>query len=349
MISNQIDHITLVLDASSSMTNHSGSLVRVVDNLVAHLARQSKEQEREVRVTVYTFADRGTVKCLVWDKDALRMPSINGLYVARGNTALIDATLMALRDMATIPQKYGDHAFLTYVLTDGEENDSREGGQVLQTMLKSRPDNCTEALLVPDAQGVFNAKRIGIPAGNITIWDTTSKTGAEEAVRTIQQATDSYMTSRATGVYRGTSNLFGGAAQVNTATVQAAGLKPVDPNTYKLIPVIPSDGVKNYKGEIEISTYVKSVNNGLYRVGSVYYPLVPGMRPPKIAPQKGVAVLDKKANLLYSGPQARQMLGLPTTGTVAVKPDANPEWTVYVQSTSPNRYLTPHSQILMFN
>ena len=345
---NYIHHIAVALDRSGSMSGLENTVVKVIDALVADLAEQSKRLNQETRITIYAFDT--TVECLIWDMDVLRAPSIAQLYKVNlnGMTSLIDATIKAIDELRLVTEIHGDHGFLTYVVTDGGENSSRHTAMTLTQKIQGLADNWTLGFLVPNFQGVDNAKRFGVPAGNVITWDATSTRGVEEFGEKIATANSNYMTMRATGV-RSTTNLFGGANIVNAATVKAAKLKPVDPKTYKLVPVIPPPGFDKDTDKIEIAPYVRSINNGLYDVGSVYYPVVTGLkRNPRIAPQKSIAVLDNKTQMLYSGPGVRTMLGLPEDGTVTVKPATNRDWTVYVQSTSPNRHLTPHTQILMF-
>jgi hypothetical protein len=54
---NYINHVALVLDASSSMSSHRSTVVKVADEQIKHLARRSTELDQETRVTVYAFAD----------------------------------------------------------------------------------------------------------------------------------------------------------------------------------------------------------------------------------------------------------------------------------------------------
>ena len=85
---NRINHMAFVLDASTSMRDHARTLPEVADAQVAHLARLSEELGQETRISVYTFGSQGTTKCLVYEKDVLRLPSIKGLYQIGGMTAL---------------------------------------------------------------------------------------------------------------------------------------------------------------------------------------------------------------------------------------------------------------------
>src|SRR6478736_1986894 len=118
-----INHVALVLDGSSSMSSHKSNLIKVADEQIKYLALRSEELQQETRVSVYLFAD--TVQCLIFDMDVMRLPSISDLYRSSGMTALVDAVVKSQDDLATTSQIYGDHGFLTFVLTDGMENASK--------------------------------------------------------------------------------------------------------------------------------------------------------------------------------------------------------------------------------
>src|SRR5215472_7586635 len=116
---NYINHITIVGDQSASMGRHATAFVKVYDNLVAHLVERSKHHDQETRITTYLFDSIGGVQCVTYDKDVLRVPSIAKAYRPRGMTPLVDASMLAIKDLRMVPQKYGSHAFLTFVITDG--------------------------------------------------------------------------------------------------------------------------------------------------------------------------------------------------------------------------------------
>lgn len=98
---NYINHVALVLDASSSMRRLSHKVVEVADQQIAYLARRSQELDQETRVTVYVFADQ--VECVIYDKDVLRMPSLKQMYRVGGMTALLAATLKSQRSWRRRP------------------------------------------------------------------------------------------------------------------------------------------------------------------------------------------------------------------------------------------------------
>ncbi|KJK37268.1 hypothetical protein UK15_23100 [Streptomyces variegatus] len=339
---NYINHVALVLDASSSMSHLSRKVVDVADQQIAYLARRSGELDQETRVTVYIFADK--VECVIYDKDVLRMPSLKQLYRTGGMTALLAAALKSQRELAQTAQLYGDHSFLTFVLTDGQENashrcqdsptkDPRQLVQAVAQMIETQQDNWTLAVLVPDQMGKREAMQCGFPKDNIAIWDATSTQGLEEAGQVIQQATENFMMGRAQGI-RGSRAVFStGAEAVNEDTIKAAGLSPADPTTYQLIPVARDAAIREWVIEC----------GHTYRTGGAFYQL---SKSEKIQAQKQIAVLEKKTDRVYTGPEARALLGLPDT-EVRVKPDHNDHFTIFVQSTSVNRKLVPNTRLLL--
>lgn len=366
---NIINHIALVLDASGSMSRHQHQLIKVADDQITYLAQRSKELDQETRVTIYSFDDK--VECLVYDKDVLRLPSIKTLYKIGGMTALIDATLKSQDDLAHTWEGYGDHSFLTFVLTDGMENASNGGSGIairfltpnergklidnLRTRLEGLPDHWTVAVLVPDQQGKREAMQFGFPRDNIAIWDASSQAGVEEAVSVIRTATDTYMTNRTVGV-RGSRSLFVGGA-VDAAAIKAARLTPLGTSEYAIVPVTPVEGLVKEKPEgkptkrepvramiayMEIEPFISRVHPP-FRVGKAYYELV---KTERLQGNKQLALLEKKSNKVYLGDGVRQMLGLPEE-TRTVKPDFNPAYKIYVQSTSLNRHLPLHSTVMV--
>ena len=344
---NLANHVAIVIDASSSMQHLTKKVIEVVDRQVASLAANSQQYKQETRISIWVFADSFNIECVVWDIDVLRLPSIAEFYQPYGNTALIDATLKSISDLSTVSQIYGDHSFLVFVVTDGKENNSLvRDPYVLASRIKGLPDNWTLAALVPDIEGVAMAKSFGFPAGNIQMWDATSERGLEEASATITHAHTSYMAARATGL-RSTSTLFDmSAAAVNAATIQAAGLAPLDASEYILTTVVYGNNFQ--AGDDWISAYTTNVLGHQYVAGRGYYQLT--LAPVKVQVQKDIAIVEKKSGKVYTGKNARALLGLPDT-IVTLKAGQNPDYDIFIQSTSPNRkllhgqkylYLTPN-------
>jgi hypothetical protein len=329
-----INHIGLVLDESLSMGPHRENLIKAVDALIAYLARRSQELDQETRITIYLFSD--TVKCIVYDKDVLRLPSIRDFYRPSGNTALVDATWHALDDLSKSATIYGDHAYLIYDMTDGEENCSSHTPAELRPRLDALPPEWTVAALVPNVHGVANAKQMGFQPGNVAIWDTTTINGVAELGREIQTATDSYMTGRASGIV-GTRTLFStGADALNKQTVTAANLTLLDAKLYQAVPVVEVGAV--------VRPFVQDL--GLkFVVGTCFYQLT---KREKIQPTKDLLVRNKKTDQYYYGPNLRALVGLSDT-QLSVAPDANPDYELFVRSDSTNRKLMIGTKLIILN
>lgn len=335
---NFINHITIAGDESWSMTDNAQAFIQVYDNLVAHLGTRSKVHGQETRISTFLFNASLGVRCINYDMDVLRVPSIRGLYHPRGGTPLVDAALQAIEDLRLIPQKYGSHAFLTLVLTDGEENSSRNRGSKLAQAITSAPDNETYAVFVPDQMGVSEAKRFGFPAGNISVWDTTRTTGVEEAGATMRAAADTLMEGRSRGIH-GYNTRSGGASLFKlrdfSATDVTSSVTPLTEGSYFFLDVSTFDKVR-------IDEFVTRETRKPYILGRSYYQF---MKTETIQPQKNIAVLV--GGRVYEGPQARAVLGLPTDHSVRVRPDEKPGCTIFVQSTSYNRNLVPGTRLLV--
>jgi predicted Rdx family selenoprotein len=302
----------------------------VADAQIAHLAKRSKELDQETRVSVYLFSDR--TECIIYDKDVMRLPSLKSFYKTSGCTALIDASLLSISELKQTAQLHGDHAFLIYVLTDGQENASRSSHAVISQTINELPENWTIAALVPDQTCVFEAKRFGFPADNIQVWSSEKAGGFEEAGQQIKKATENFMQARAAGV-RGTRNLFQLDASKLKKTTVKKNLTILKPSEYEIIPVRKDSPIRAYAEDWFDS----------YTIGSGYYQL---MKKEVIQNYKQICVQDKKTGKVYSGDNARTLLGLPDF-EVKVAPSTYGDFNIFVQSTSVNRKLIAGTQLLI--
>jgi hypothetical protein len=323
-----INHIVLVLDESGSMSPLRNETVKVADSLVASLAHKSQEMNQETRITVYTF--NNSVYCHYYDKDVLRLPSLAGLYRPTASTALIDATMKSIEDLEKTATLYGDHAFLVYVLTDGQENCSRRLPQTLREKLDGLPGNWTVACLVPDKGSLHYTKRFGFPEGNTAIWNATAQ-GIVEVGEVIRQTTNNFMAGRAKGV-RGSRNIF----NLDVAKVDINKLQKLTPAQYQFIKV--GEGTDQ-----QIRDVVEAATGKTYKKGEAFYELT---KTEEVQPQKNLVIVDKDTGTAYSGSDARQMLGLPHD-YIKVKPVDHPKYRIFVQSTSVNRKLIPNTAVLV--
>lgn len=325
---NNITHVAFVLDKSSSMSHLSAPLIKVVDNQIKYLAEKSKEWDHEIRVSIYLFGS--DVEVLVYDRDVFRLPKIADHYRAYGNTCLVDGIYDAVSDLRKTPEIHANHNFITYVWTDGEENYSDRKAPELTRLINSLPDNYTVAAFVPNANGIVQCKMYGLPSGNISVWDTSSK-GVEELGKIMRQSTDALIQNHKAGV-KGTKNLFNLDAQaINTASVKT--LEILNPKEYTILAVRKEGPIKEFVESWKID----------YRQGMAYYQL---SKTEKIQAQKAICIREKKTGKVYSGDNARALLGLPDY-EVKVQAAQHPTYDIFVQSTSVNRKLVPGTELLI--
>jgi hypothetical protein len=346
---NIINHVTVIADESSSMSGLAATLVKVFGNLVAHLAAQSRANGQETRITVYFFNSYGTSRCVIYDMDVLRAPSIEGFYSPRGMTALIDTVMLSVEDMRMIPQKYGDHSFLTLVLTDGQENHSQKFSSFeLSHTIASAPENETYGVFVPNQMGVHEAKQHGFPAANISVWDATSAQGMEEVGRVMRDVSDAYMEGRAHGV-RGYSarSSAGGSGLFRMKDFSAAdvthALTPITPGSFFYLDVTQNHRDPGSDGA-RLDHFYEAETGKPYPKGRCYYEFT---KTEKVQGYKQVAI--EVGGVLYSGTldETRGLLGLPADHEVKLRPDQKPGATIFIQSTSNNRKLMPGTRLLV--
>jgi hypothetical protein len=332
-----INHFGIVIDESYSMKKHQAAVVKVADGIVAHLADRSKFYDQETRLTVYTFSERGGERCLFYDKDVLRMPSLEGLYSPRSQTALIDCALLAIGDLAATAQLYGLHAMMIYLVTDGIENDSITRPIQLSERITRLPENWTVAGLVPDQQGVFDLKKCGVPGGNIAVWDTTSVAGMERVGDIIRDTSDAFMAGRKRGVH-GYSSASGSPGLFQLRDFSAQEVKAVAP------PLTAGSYVfYDVAADERIDEFVARVTGRPYQVGKAFYQLTP-RKTVLVQGYKGVAV--EAGGALYAGDGVRRVLGLPDTAQ-KLKGDQKADCVIFIQSTSHNRKLLAGTKLLI--
>jgi hypothetical protein len=352
----QIIHVVKVFDLSSSMHEHVASLVKVADAQVAELAAASKVSDQETRVTVYTFSSAQfhgglEARCLVYEKDVLRVPSIAGMRLrASGNTALCGAMLKVISDLKLTPEQYGDHSFLLYLLTDGMENASLPASRsMLPKVIGELPDNWTLAAFVPDATAKHYLTRFGFAPGNISVWDPSKEGAVEEVGQLMATASSTYMAMRSSSPHkRSTQNLF--EAKSPAAGDLKRTLTRMTPGSYFFEHVDAADLEKITNARID--EFMELKTGKPYIPGRTYYEMTQRVR---IQPDKKivVAIWSKEDNSedVFTGPEARAKLGLPDDGRTEVRVSPG-KWNakgykVFVQSNSNNRKLVPGTRVLV--
>lgn len=357
---NHIIHEVIVLDASSSMRSHAHEVVKVTDALISQLAGQvSMFPDQETRITVYAFSSENFLggqayQCLIWDKDVLRVPSISGLYRPYGNTALCATMMQVIDDMKAIPVRYGEHVFLVYLVTDGQENWSRVPhniglerwkNEVLSSHIAALPDTWTIAALVPGLSAKQQLARMGFSPGNVEVWDPSKQGAVEEVGRRISETTVAYAGAVVANSMRGTRNLFSMAAPSKNDIT--ATMTPLTEGSYYFEEVTPDDLTQIDNGRIDQFMQLKTGRPYLPGSPVTFYQM---FKRERIQGYKRLAVAvpdhaTKKVQV-YTGANARAKLGLPDH-EVRVSPGRWKDYRVFVETTSMNRKLYPGTSVLV--
>lgn len=337
------NRVAFVVDASSSMIHLKDKTIEVFNNQISELKAKAVETGQETLISVYTFADLVTrVQHQVWHEGVQFLAPHT--YLVNGNTALIDATGMAISDLAAEPNPADvETSYLIVVLTDGGENASKLWNKSTLPALvqqKQLTDMWTLAVLCPP--GGRNSVRYGmsIPNGNIREWELSNR-GMEEVGRVATASIGQYYASR-------------GAGQTSVKTFFTDLSKVTKQDLNKLDDL--SQQFKAWtvdKHGPQVSEFVNAClaqNPSLhamcgptYRIGNAYYELT---KPEKVQAAKELLVMDRTTKRIYGGQQARTLLGLPWGEDVRLKPGNHANYRVFVKSTSTNRRLVMGTALL---
>jgi hypothetical protein len=257
-------------------------------------------------------------------------PIAENQYVANGSaTPLLDSVGEVIEILKQVPDYDNpDVTFLVFVTTDGGENSSRIWRSKLGAEIRAlqATDRWTFVFRVPRGH-TRHLTGYGIPEGNIQEWDQTDR-GFQASTQATSQAFNDYYSGRSKGV-KSTTTFYSSMKNVSAAEVKAQ-LKDIS-GEVTMWSVMPQEH------NADIRPFVEAKLKKPMLKGAAFYQLT--KTESKVQDTKMIVVREKKTGIVYFGPAARQMLGLPTYGNARVVPGDHGEWDVFVQSTSVNRKL----------
>lgn len=259
-------------------------------------------------------------------------------YNAEGQTPLFDSVGMLIDMLRSAPDINDPNvSFLIMAITDGEENYSRYWSSAKladQIKILQSTDRWTFVFRVPNGYKK-QLVDLGIPGGNIQEWDTTERGLREGSVQT-QDAFKNYYAARSTGV-RSTDSFYANLGSVSQSQMQAV-MTDIS-ITVKIWPV--------RTGGSMIRPFVeKQLGHGM-TLGAAFYQL---NKPEKaVQSYKQIIIRDKQTGSVYAGVAARELLGLPTAGTIKLAPGDHGNYEIYIQSTSVNRKLIAGTNVLYWD
>lgn len=243
-----------------------------------------------------------------------------------------DGMRAALRAAAGITNE--DVSFLIMAVTDGQENASRKySAQSIARKIQElqATDRWTFVFRVPRgySRSLIN---MGIPAGNILEWDQTEQ-GVQVATRATEQAFTNYYSERSRGATMTKSFYTTDLSKVSKATVKS-----------KLVDISKDVKFFDVTQTAQIKPFIEKQTGKSYVAGTAFYQLM--KKEDEVQDYKQIALRDKKSGGVYSGVEARNILGLPHNGTVKVAPGNHGAYDIFIESTSVNRKLIPGTQVM---
>lgn len=185
----------LVLDASGSMERIKGKTISCINEYIQSLQPQGKA----CHMSLVTFSSNGIVAVCdnIPVKDVPKLSDTN--YRTSGGTPLLDAVGKTIKEI----QEGNNHSkekpdVLFIVMTDGEENSSREYSQrqIIDLIGEMEKSGWTFVYLGANQDSWSNASRMGYASSrNVADYAATSM-GVERAMAQTMHATQDYFSER---------------------------------------------------------------------------------------------------------------------------------------------------------
>lgn len=326
-------YVGISRDHSGSMSSLRRPAIKDYNDSIVAIKTAAKDNDIDTIVSVTSCGIKSEVRDEVVNSSISRLQPIDS-YAADGGTPLFDSVGRLIEILkSSWDSDNPDVTFLVMAITDGEENASRTWKNTLGPEIKrlQATDRWTFVFRVPRGYG-RNLERMGIPSGNIQEWDQTERGLRESSVHTAS-AVSSYFSGVSRGI-RSTKTFYANIGQLSTNQVVGAMADISDEVT--IYPVTTRSDISNFLA-------VKTKQT--YRKGTGFYQL---SKPEKaVQDYKVIVARNKNTGAVYGGTtQIRQLLGLPPSGTISLKPGEHGDWDLFIQSTSTNRILMPGTSAL---
>lgn len=334
-------YIGFVRDHSISMQALAGSAARDYNTNIAAVKEAALANNLDTIVSTVMCGIRigthtkGRVKREVVNSNVHALVPIGERsYITDGySTPLFDAVGELIELMESVPDANDPEvSFLVIVITDGQENDSTKWKHALAARIRELQytDRWTFTFRVPRGE-IRTLASLGIPPGNILEWEQTQH-GMERSSAYTKDAVSNYFVGRSRGITKSTAFY----ADLGDVSIQKIKQTLVDiTGEIKIWPV------KNAGSEIR--TFVEYYNNDQYLKGAAFYELT---KPVTVQDYKNIVIYDRNTGNFYGGAAARQLLSLPSVGSIRLRPGDHGQYRIYIQSTSVNRKLIKGTKVV---
>ena len=335
------NYVGISRDHSLSMSSIALAAGRDYNDNIASIKEGAIEHNIDTIVSVVKCGagrPAAVVREVINSNVQMLQPIKDGHYITDGNsTPLFDSVGDLIEQLQAVPDANDENvSFVVMIITDGEENSSKKwSGQTVGAKIKElqATDRWTFVFRVP--RGSRRAlTQYGIPAGNILEWDQTDR-GVQAASVATRSAVKSFYAARASGV-KSTDKFYADLSEVSISDVKTA-LVDISGQVSVYVVAANNNGV-------QIRDFVEA--QGItFTKGCAFYQL---SKTEEVQDYKQLAIRDKISGAVYSGFAARDMLGLPHTGTCKLAPGQHGQYDIFIQSTSVNRKLVEKTNVMVW-
>lgn len=320
-------YVGISRDHSGSMSSLSNTAMRDYNDTIQSVKTESHSNDIDTIVSVVSH--QGKIVKEVVNSSVQQLKPLTSYPTPGPDTPLFDSVGQLVDMLQAAPDaNKPDVSFLVIAVTDGYDNASRTWsgtrlGKKIQELQAT--DHWTFVFRVPRGNK-RDLERLGVPSGNIQEWEQTERGMRESTART-QSAISNYYT----GIKHGrtaTRSFYTDLSGVSTGLVSSV-MNDIS-SEVKITPVRHRDVICNY---------VPVKGTGFYQLA----------KPEKIVQDyKLILVRNKQTGAVYAGRNARDLLNLPHTGNISIRPGDHGDWDIFVQSTSTNRILPANTSILIW-
>jgi hypothetical protein len=334
-------HCAFCIDESGSVSGIVKPLVEAYNQTVTDIRGAVLDEGQEASMTALAFGDRVLKHRILYAGQQVQTVTplkYTDLHPS-GMTPLFDSVYRAIKKLEELDDGKEDTSFIVSTVTDGHENDSRDPGVSATIKLideKSKTDRWTFTFLVPNGSENHFASSYNIPRGNVQGWDEKSAIGTKEAFVVSSAGYKNFFkgkTSRGIGKKMASKSFYSSTADLTVRTARSS-LSEITGQVQFITAI----------DESQIRQIILGANLEWIK-GAAFYQLVKTEK--KVQDYKMVCLRVKTSGKVYSGQEARNMLGIGgAAGTVRLVPGDHGKFDVFIQSTSVNRKIPLGTEVL---
>jgi hypothetical protein len=336
------NYIGFSRDHSGSMRSLATAAMRDYNEQLATIQAAATSTNQDTIVSVVTIGEghHASVGREVVNSNVHVLKPLNNYAADACGTPMIESVFELIKLLEAVPDAADPEvSFLVMVTTDGYETQARNRGRELAAKIRQlqATDRWTFVFRVPANGGARELATLGITGVNIYEWELSAR-GVQTSTQANTEAFTEYFTKRSTGM-RSTTKFYANLADVSFEDLQK---ELIDISAQvQFYPVTAADD------QALIRPFVEAKTGAAMARGGAFYQL--NRTEPKVQANKRIAIRDKTTGTVFAGDAARQMLALPTIGTVRLAPDELGDYDVFIQSTSVNRKLDKGTELMYWS